>query len=270
VVGIGESVRGGRGGHELYALKHRLVRLAVEVLGFRALTVEEDEAVGAAIDHHLLTGEGDARAVLASAWWPWRTAEFVDMLRWLRARNTAHPDDPVRFVGVDGSDHHARALRTLAGHDRTGEKVVYWGGIAHTAVAAPGDVPAAPDDTNDGLVLRERLGDAYVSVGVACLEGAATGPDRLSPPTGNTAESVLARPGLDRFVLDLHAEQPERVRRWLRSPTAIRVIGPRYDPDDDTAHRMAGGSLADWFDVIAFVRRITPVHYLALGPTASP
>jgi hypothetical protein len=33
---------------------------------------------------------------------------------------------------------------------------------------------------------------------------------------------------------------------------------------------MAGGSLADWFDVVAFVRRITPVHYLGLGSTVSP
>jgi Erythromycin esterase len=112
-----------------------------------------------------------------------------------------------------------------------------------------------------------------VSGGTARGANAATRrnrPDRLPPPTGSTAESVLAQPGLDRFALDLHAEQPEPVRRWLRSPIAIRVIGPRYDPDDDTAHGMAGGSLADWFDVVAFVRRITPVHQLALGSTASP
>lgn len=263
VVGLGESVRGVRGGHELYVVKHRILRLAVEALGFRVLAVEEDDAVGAAIDHHLQTGVGDASTLLARAWGPWRTVEFLDLLRWLRARNAAHPDDPVRFVGVDRNEHHARALRTLAWHEKTGEKVVYWGGIAHTAVAAPADVPAAPAGANDGLALRERLGAAYVSVGVTCLEGTATGPDRLPPPTGNTAESVLAEADLDRFTLDLHAEQPEAVRRWLRSPTAIRVIGPRYDPDDDTAYRMAGGSLAGWFDVMAFVRRITPVHHLA-------
>lgn len=263
VVGLGESVRGVRAGHELCVVKHRLLRLAVEALGFRVLAVEEDEALGAVIDHHLQTGVGDASALLARAWGPWRTVEFLDVMRWLRARNAAHPDDPVRFVGVDGHEHHARALRTLAWHEKTGEKVVYWGGIAHTAVAVPADVPAAPAGTNDGLALRERLGAAYVSVGVTCLEGSATGPDRLPPPTADTAESVLAGAGLDRFTLDLHAEQPEAVRRWLRSPTAIRVIGPRYDPVDDTAYRMAGGSLAGWFDVMVFVRRITPVHHLA-------
>jgi erythromycin esterase len=263
VIGIGESVRGVRGGHELYLLKHRLLRLAVDALGFRALALEEDEAVGAAIDHHLQTGEGDVRALLARAWAPWRTAEFLDVLLWLRARNTAHPDDPVRFVGVDGSEHDARALRTLAWHDTTGMKVVYWGGIAHTAVAGPDDAAAAPAGTNDGLALRRRLGPAYVSVGVTCLEGTATGPDRLPPPAGSTAESVLAESGLDRFVLDLHAQQPDAVRRWLNAPNAIRVIGPRYDPDDDTSYRMAGGSLARWFDVMAFIRRITPVHDLA-------
>lgn len=263
VVGLGESVRGARGGHELYLVKHRILRFAVESLGFRVLAVEDDDAVGAAIDDHLQTGVGDAATLLARAWGPWRTVEFLDLLRWLRAWNVAHPDDPVRFAGVDGDEHHARASRTLACHERTGEKVVYWGGIVHTSVAAAGDVPAAPAGMNDGLVLRERLGAAYVSVGVICLEGAATGPDRLPPPTGNTAESVLAAADLDRFTLDVHAEQPEAVRRWLRSPTAIRVIGPRYDPDDDTAYRMAGGSLAGWFDVIAFVRRITPVHHLA-------
>jgi erythromycin esterase len=265
VVGIGESVRGVRGGHELYLLKHRVLRLAVDVGGFRALAVEDDEVVGAAIDHHLLTGEGDARALLARAWAPWQTAEFLDVLLWLRARNAAHPDDPVRFVGVDGTEHDARASRTLDWHSKTGAKVVYWGGIAHTAVAGPDDVPAAPAGTNDGLALRERLGAAYVSIGVTCLEGAGEGSDRLPPPTGATAEAALAAPGLDRFVLDLHAEQPEAVRLWLRSPTAIRVIGPRYDPDDDTAFRMAGGSLAGWFDVMAFVRRITPVDQLPVS-----
>jgi erythromycin esterase len=262
VVGIGESVRGARGGHELYAVKHRLLRTAVEVGGFRVMAVEEDETVGAAIDHHLQTGEGDARALLARAWAPWRTEEFLDVLRWLRARNAARPNDPVRFVGVDGSEPHARALRTLDWHGKTGAKVVYWGGIAHTAVAGPDDVPAAPAGTNDGFALRERLGAAYVSIGVTCLEGAAEGPDRLPPPTGTTAEAALAAPRLDRFVLDLRAEQPEAVTRWLRTPTAIRVIGPRYDPHDDAAYRMAGESLGDWFDVMAFVRRITPVRYL--------
>jgi erythromycin esterase len=262
VVGLGESVRGVRGGHELYVVKHRILRLAVEVLGFRVLAVEDDDDIGAAIDHHLQTGVGDAATLLSRAWGPWRTVEFLDVLRWLRAWNVAHPDDAVRFIGVDGDEHHARALRTLAWHDETGGKVVYWGGIAHTAVVAPADVPAAPAGMNDGLVLRERLGAAYVSVGVTCLEGAAAGPERMPPPAGNTAESVLAGADLDRFTLDLHAEQPEAVRRWLGSPTAIRVIGPRYDPDDDTAYRMAGGSLAGWFDVMAFVRRITPVHHL--------
>lgn len=262
VIGLGESVRGARGGHELYVVKHRLLRLAVEALGFRVLAVEEDAAVGAAIDDHLRTGVGDAATLLTQAWVPWRTDEFLDVLRWLRAWNATHPDDPVRFAGVDGNEHHARALRTLAWHEKSGDKVVYWGGIAHTAVAAPGDVPAAPAGTNDGLALREHLGAAFVSVGVTCLEGSATGPDRLPPPIGKTAESVLAEAGLDRFTLDLHAEQPEAVRQWLRSPTALRVIGPHYDPDDDSTYRMAGGSLAGWFDVIAFVRRITPVHHL--------
>jgi erythromycin esterase len=81
---------------------------------------------------------------------------------------------------------------------------------------------------------------------------------------GPRIDDQYARPTLT----GLHAEQPEPARRWLRAPTAIRVIDTRYDPDDDTAHRMAGGSLADWFDVVAFVRRITPVHYLVLGSTA--
>jgi hypothetical protein len=52
---------------------------------------------------------------------------------------------------------------------------------------------------------------------------------------GPRIDDQYARPTLT----GLHAEQPEPVRRWLRAPTAIRVLGPRYEPDDDTAHCMA-------------------------------
>ena len=264
VVGLGESIRGVRGGHELYRLKHRIVRLAVETAGFRAVAVEDDDAVGAALDHHLRTGEGDARALLAQAWRPWQTEEFLDLLQWLRVHNASHPDDPVRMVGVDGPEAHARAHRTLAWHERTGTRTVYWGGMAHTARGLDPPAAGAPLGSDDGRLLRRHLAAGYVSVGLTCRHGAASGPDRLPPPAGDFAESELGQAGLDRYLLDLAAPQPEAVRRWLSSPASLRVVGPRYDPDDpDDAHRMTGGSLGGWFDVIGHVDRITPVRHLA-------
>ena len=265
VVGLGESVRGARSGHELYRLKHRVLRLAVERLGFRSMTLEESAETGMAMDEYVLTGDGDPQALLASsAWGPWQTEEFLDVLLWMRAFNVEHPDDVLRVVGIDTGGTHVLARNTLAWLDHSGDRIVYWGGLAHTALgkANVNSFPPLQESSttgpSDGSVLRDELGDRYVSVGVTCHHGL-----ELPPPPAHFAESVLGAVGLERYLLDLHAPVPDEVRRWLTAPATTRVIGPLFEPDDNDAYNMSGGSLADWFDVIAHVQEITPVHRLA-------
>ena len=98
VVGLGESTHGA---HEQFALKHRIVRLLVEELGFRCVALEEDWTKGVQLDDYVREGTGDPRQLLAGAGTPWRTEEILRLITWIHDYNQAHPDDMVRFAGVD-------------------------------------------------------------------------------------------------------------------------------------------------------------------------
>jgi erythromycin esterase len=98
VVGLGESTHGA---HEQFAVKHRIVRLLVEELGFRCVALEEDWTKGLQLDEYLSTGTGDPRALLADAGTPWRTEEILQLITSIRTYNQAHPGSKVRFTGVD-------------------------------------------------------------------------------------------------------------------------------------------------------------------------
>ncbi|MFI1017823.1 erythromycin esterase family protein [Streptomyces sp. NPDC020965] len=274
VVALGVS---GREAHELSAVSHRILRLLVEEAGFRSLALEGDDPARVGLDAYVRTGVGDPRALLAGARSFWRTGEILDVVRWMRAHNVRHPDDPVRFAGIparpvgaapvpDGLAGIERTLadNTLWWHERTGDKIVYWGGLAHTANGDPRTVSPSSSPTthrNAGGHLRERWGSGYVSVGLTFDHGAAPGP--IPAPPDRFAEAVLGGAGLDAYFLDLRAESPAPVRTWLAAPTRARLLGPGYDPADDAAHHMAGGSLGDWFDIVVHVREVAPVRLLA-------
>ncbi|MEU6830959.1 erythromycin esterase family protein [Nocardia beijingensis] len=98
VVGLGESTRFSR---QTFGVRERLFRALVERHGFRALAIQDSARSGERWDRYVTTGEGDPETVLAGAWRPWRTAESVAALRWMRAYNLAHPQDPVRVFGVE-------------------------------------------------------------------------------------------------------------------------------------------------------------------------
>jgi erythromycin esterase len=327
VVGLGGSTRGAR---ELSLVKHRLLRLLVEDLGFRTLSLEADPATCEPLDRYVRTGSGDPRALLAAARPFWRTHEIVDVLSWMRGHNErSSPPDPLRVVGVDvdtppgnpgdlgGSDmatierHHAESL--VRWRESTGHKIAHWGGSAHIAVGTtttadtpplrrPGDGHIAPDPPGAtdmrgvsgtaetpavrraggaqiavgasgraktpavrraGSYLRERLGAGYLAVGLTFSHGSA--PYSVPPPAPVLADAVLgsaaAALGLDGYAVDLRDRAaPPPVRAWLSAPAMARLIGPRYDPADDAAFHMAGGSLSEWFDVIVHWQEVTPIR----------
>jgi hypothetical protein len=79
VVGLGESVRGVRSGHELYEIKGRLLRLLIEELGFHIVALEDTHDVGAVLDDDGPPGPVADRLMVAggevassSATWPVR------------------------------------------------------------------------------------------------------------------------------------------------------------------------------------------------------
>ncbi|MER6912710.1 erythromycin esterase family protein [Streptomyces sp. NPDC000594] len=270
VVAIGASARET---HELSVLSHRLLRALVEEGGFRALALEGDDASRVGLDTYVKTGAGDPRRLLAGARSFWRTEEILGAVHWMRSFNRLHPDDPVRFVGATGSapgdapplDGPAGVERSLAQgvirwHDHTGDRIVYWGGLAHTA---DGDSltlsPSSPPMTlrSAGSHLRERFGAGYVSIGLTFHHGRA--PHPVPAPPAEFAEAVLGSAGPDPYLLDLRAGGPPPVRAWLDAPARTRLLFPTPDPGGDTVHHLSGGSLADWFDVVLHTPEVTPV-----------
>ncbi len=273
VVGLGAS---SREAHELSAVAHRVLRVLVEEAGFRALALEGDDAVRVGLDAYVRTGAGDPRALLAGARPFWRTEEILDAVRWMRAYNERRPDAPVRFVGMpDRSRVPASGLDGLAGierdlaenvlawHERTGDRIVYWGGLAHTTNGRTRTVspfPSPATHRNAGSHLRESLGSDYVSVGLTFHHGSV--PYAVPAPPADFADAVLGSAGPDAYVLDLRTEAPAAVGAWLDAPTRTRLIGPVYDAGDDAAHHLSGGSLREWCDLVVHVREVTPVRFL--------
>ncbi|MFD0444038.1 MULTISPECIES: erythromycin esterase family protein [Streptomyces violaceusniger group] len=157
VVAIGASTRQT---HELSALSHRIVRLLVEERGFRSLALEGDNPSSIGLDEYIGTGAGDPRALLARARPFWRTEEILGVVRWMRSFNRRHPGDPVRFVDTapTAQEHLAQlslpdglarielglAEDTIRWHENTADRIVYWGGLAHTVNGTPRTVSPPP------------------------------------------------------------------------------------------------------------------------------
>ncbi len=276
IVALGAAARQTR---ELSDVAHRIVRLLVEEEGFRSLALEGDDPGRLGLDVYVATGDGDPRALLGRARPFWQTAEILDLVHWMRSYNKRHPGDPVRFAQFPAEpvrhttrlDGLAELERTLADgvswwQQLTGDKVVYWGGMAHTAIGAPRTVsPSEPLEShqNMGGYLRERLGLDYRSVGLTMAYGSIGQP--LPAPHPDFVDSLLhaAAENMAGYVLDLGTSLPEPIRRLLDAPTRTRLIGSFYDPRDDAAYHMSGGSLASWFDVVVHTQEVTPSRPLA-------
>jgi erythromycin esterase len=102
VVGLGEATHSS---HEFFALKHRVFRYLVEEKGFRSFSLETGWGAGLRLNDYVLHGKGDLRKIMDEefqglyAWW--NNTDYRDLLRWMRAYNLQHPQDPVQFTGND-------------------------------------------------------------------------------------------------------------------------------------------------------------------------
>ncbi|MEV4165494.1 erythromycin esterase family protein [Nonomuraea dietziae] len=262
IVALGAATRQAR---EPAALAHRMLRLLVEERGFRSLALEGDDPERVGLAEYVRTGRGRPRALLADARAFWQTEEILDVVRWMRAHNERHPGDPVRFAGTpDGTPQAVRldslesmerslAEHTIQWHEHTGDRIVYWGGIAHTVAAG------LPHRTA-GAHLRERYGSGYLSLGLTFHHGSL--PEPVPFPPAHYAESALSAAMPQTYLLDLRADAPEPVRAWLGAPSATRVIGPGYTTESDADHQLSDGSPAAWFDVIVHSHDVTPARFL--------
>ncbi|GAA3502711.1 hypothetical protein GCM10019016_098200 [Streptomyces prasinosporus] len=131
MVGVGEAAHGS---HDFVAFRHRVFRYLVERRGFRSFVLEANWSAGARLDAYLLTGRGDPVRIMSeefqNAFLLLHSQDYLDMIRWMRAYNVAHPDDPVRFAGNDNA---------YAGPE------VYDQVVEHVRRAHPGLLPAVTE-----------------------------------------------------------------------------------------------------------------------------
>jgi erythromycin esterase len=149
----------------------------------------------------------------------------------------------------------------LERHHDTGTKIVFWDGIAITANAQSmkvmiGGRPFA----SVGARLRDRLGSKYLSMLIGFGEGEIHGGVKVPSPPADYVETDLAAD--DPYYLDLRAEAPDAVAEWLHGSHKIRLIPGVYDPAEDEKHHVVAPSLTEWFDVLAFIPRVTPTALL--------
>jgi hypothetical protein len=132
----------------------------------------------------------------------------------------------------------------------------------------PALLELAHGDTLDLHVgpVAKRLGET--TVGMLAYNGSIPGPtlklrqgseivvqveNQGDPPAPGWFERPFGKVGLDQFALDLRIPAPPPVRRWLERPVRTRGL-----PDGGPGSSMAGGSLAQWFDVMVHRQALTP------------
>lgn len=98
IVGLGEASHGSR---EIFQVRHRLMQLLVEKLGYRVLAFELDLVAGRRLDDFV---HGRTSAIDANLK-PWDTEEIVSMFSWLRDYNAGVAvSEQVTVIGIDGQD----------------------------------------------------------------------------------------------------------------------------------------------------------------------
>lgn len=100
IVALGEATHGTR---EIFQLKHRMLELLVERLGFTVFAIEASYPDCVAINEYVEHGVGDPAAALhGQGFWTWDTEEVLALIEWMRAYN-ADPEHErtLRFYGVD-------------------------------------------------------------------------------------------------------------------------------------------------------------------------
>lgn len=131
IIALGEATHGTR---EFFQMKHRMLEFLVKEMGYENFGMETSPDVGQALDDYIHGGSGNPREVL---YWPWATAEVMDMLDWMRAYNadtlTARK---IAFHGIDptvGDRDRVMAenVGRLLAQSGPDSKIVLWAHNAH-------------------------------------------------------------------------------------------------------------------------------------------
>ncbi|NUT26243.1 MAG: erythromycin esterase family protein [Streptomyces sp.] len=228
------------------------------------------QATGAYIDQYLKKPYAERKDMAA------RTGEALKLLRqqspgadrpaydWAVRQATA-VDQTARGYAFDFEDERQLSAAMRYRDSVMADNVAWWAERTGTKVllsAHNAHVAYVPDDPAhypkmQGAFLRDRLGDAYVSVGFTFYRGSfnATAPDEkvrrftLGPAAPGNNESTLDRVRHQDYVVDLRTA-PRPARPWLREARPTRSIGTAYPwPEYDIA-------LARSHDVLIHLHRV--------------
>jgi erythromycin esterase len=170
LVGLGEAVPGS---HELATMKQRLVRYLISQKGFTGLALDTSPAAGAALNDYLQTGQGDPARLLRALGPLWPTAELLDLVRWLRTYNQAHPGAKVWVAGLDAQQPSlalAQLTQTIAADDDFAQSRLRQLAPLLAATAHPSgtslDLRRHPDQAQDSLLPAVRRLLAELATGL--------------------------------------------------------------------------------------------------------
>lgn len=99
VVGLGESTHGTA---EFTAIRAEIVKQLVTENNYRVFILEAEFAACEKMNHYLQTGEGNLDSLMLDLrFFPWVHEDFKSLLVWLKTYNQNHPENRVRFYGMD-------------------------------------------------------------------------------------------------------------------------------------------------------------------------
>ena len=103
IVALGESTHGTS---EFFKLKHQVFKYLVDQLDFRVFALEDNVLACERVNQYVLGKlDVDTEEAMSQLFAVWYTEEMKSLIRWIKERNIAHPEDPVYFAGFDMQDY---------------------------------------------------------------------------------------------------------------------------------------------------------------------
>ncbi len=109
VVALGEPTHGA---HEVFELKHRIVRYLIEEHGFTAIAMEANLPESRSVDGFIKGDGDDAIAALSELYEIWNTRGMLELVEWLRRHNETSTH-PVSLHGIDVQSPWSAAREVL-------------------------------------------------------------------------------------------------------------------------------------------------------------
>ena len=264
VIALGEATHGTR---EFFRLKDRFLRLLVRHASFTTFALEISPESGERVNRYIHNGSGSGRAALREfEFWTWQTEEVLALIEWMRAWNTAHPERPVSFVGINatGSGRDRRmATNVRRALDAAGPdgRLIVWAHNAHVSTGSGWM----------GAYLREWLGNDLYVIGFEFSSGAFRSRSvsgirdyDLPPASADYYAADLARLAAPMVFLDFaRASRVPLLAAWPDAPRRSHDIDERFYVTRFVERwHTENNPWSTLYDGVAFVRETTAARAL--------